>query len=354
MNLEQTIALRANVNFWIGENFPERRKYISHSNPVKTGIDKYQIDLHLKNNGTIVQLGRILVDSGNICLMDKKIGDIDKKLAAILESGDHTRILHQSLESENYQFHFDDGIQAVGNMPDNSIDLLLTDPPYSISKSYVCESQIPRRLRKSGRDFIMPKGHFGEWDNVFPAPEEWTEIILPKVKGWAVIFCAHAQIGEYCQILENQKFVAVGPMVWHKTNPVPFNHKFKPVNAWEAIVTGKRSGTGFNGHAVHNVFTCKSPSPQQRIHSTQKPEELLTEFVKLFSMEKDLVVDPFAGSGSTILAAAKQNRKAVGYENDPAMFAKAVKRIQENIPALCIPGRCRKNYQTVKSTYHRP
>ena len=211
-------------------------------------------------------------------------------------------------------------------MSDRSIDLLLTDPPYGISRRYTCEAQVPRRLRKDGNDFIMPRGYFGKWDEAID-PHEWTSVVLPKVAGWAVTFCAQAQIGVYCDIFADHGFVAVGPMVWQKTNPVPFNHKYKPVNAWEAIVVGKRPSTPFNGEMVHNVFVCKSPSPQQRIHPTQKPLPLAVKFVRLFSSAGDLVFDPFAGSATTVVAALQNDRHVAAYELEPALFVAAAQRI---------------------------
>lgn len=231
-----------------------------------------------------------------------------------------------AVSGDLWAFRCGDGIEAASEMEDRSIDLLLTDPPYGISQRYTCESQVPRRLRKDGSDFIMPKGHFGDWDGPID-PHEWTAEVLPKVDGWAVTFCAQAQIGTYADIFTEHGFVAVGPMVWQKTNPVPFNHRYKPVNAWEAIVVGKRPGTPFNGEMVHNVFVHKSPSPQQRIHPTQKPLPLIAEFVALFSEPSGLVFDPFAGSGTTVIAAQQQGRRPVGYELDETLFAAAAQRL---------------------------
>lgn len=107
--------------------------------------------------------------------------------------------------------------------------------------------------------------------------------------------CAQAQIGESRSILREQKFVAVGTLVWQKTNPVPVTHQVKPINAWEALVRGKRPGTRFNGRTVHTIFVCKSPSPQERLHPTQKPLPLVSTFIDLFSKEGETVLDPFAG-----------------------------------------------------------
>ena len=208
---------------------------------------------------------------------------------------------------------------------------MLTDPPYGISKPYICENQIPRRLRPNGRDFIMPKGNFGDWDQEIN-PADWLHAILPKVGGWFVSFCAHSQIGEYQTVLQEHKFVAIGTMVWQKTNPVPFNARYKPVNAWEAIVTGKRSGVKFNGDGVvHNVFKHKSPSPQKRIHTTQKPIGLMKQFIELFSQKGELVFDPFAGSGSTIIAAVQSGRTGIGCEVDKGIYNAAAKHIRSLI-----------------------
>ena len=181
----------------------------------------------------------------------------------------------------------------------------------------------------------MPKGHVGDWDEAID-PHAWTATVLPKVAGWAVTFCAQAQIGTYCDIFAEHGLIPVGPMVWQKTNPVPFNHKYKPVNAWEAIVVGKRPRTPFNGEMVHNVYVHnvyvhKSPSPQQRIHPTQKPLPLMAEFVDPFSEPNGLVFDPFAGSGTTVMAARQAARCAIGYELDPILFGLASERVETEL-----------------------
>ena len=129
--------------------------------------------------------------------------------------------------------------------------------------------------------------------------------------------------------LSDHKFVAVGTLVWQKTNPVPFNHKFKPINAWEAAVVGKRPGTKFNGHVVHNVFFVQIAIAATTYHPTQKPLDLMDRFVNLFSDEGDLVFDPFAGAATTLIAARALGRRAIAYELDAVIFDAACKRIEE-------------------------
>lgn len=331
---DQTLQVRATVNKWISDAFPEGRKHISHALTDADANGVHLVELMLKRDGRVTSLGHIRADATRVMLQDGDKDDIAQGLQKALQTVEAIGVAREPIQGPLHDFRFGDGIAGSSVLPNLSVDLLLTDPPYSISKAYVCETQVPRRLRTNGSDFIMPKGYFGQWDEEFPQPAEWTSVVIPKVRGWVVIFCAQAQIGEYCDILSGHKLSAVGTMVWHKTNPVPFNHKYKPINAWEAIVVGKRPGTKFNGKTVHNVFECKSPSPQERIHSTQKPLDLISKFITLFSDEGDLVLDPFAGSATTVIAAANLSRRVLGYENDPTHFDAAATRIMRSVNLL--------------------
>ncbi len=331
LSIELRLKLRASANAWISENFPIHRKYLSHSNPqFNSTANAWETAIETKNlNGHSAQVGHLLINADAVIVHAADPDAICIQIDNLLKGNQLPLLGIQRHVGPNHEFRLGDGIEGAEQLPDKSVDLVLTDPPYGISKEYTCESQVSRRLRKDGTDFIMPKGNFGEWDGPI-SPRTWTQVVLPKVRGWFVTFCAQAQIGEYCQILEEHKFVAVGTLVWQKTNPVPFNHKYKPVNAWEALVVGKRPGTKFNGKMVHNVFLYKSPSPQQRIHSTQKPLPLLERLVELFSSKGDFVLDPFAGSATTVLAASNMDRKVLAYEMEREIFDAAVVRISNH------------------------
>ena len=335
--LEQKIKIRAAVNEWISKSFPTHRKHLLHAPPFYSDSDQaWAVDVTTRQNGKQESnLGRLLINDDASIIDAPDPERVIKQLLLLLEAKFAQQHLDfgEELIVSNSTFILGDGIKGARQLPDLSIDLLLTDPPYGISRRYTSENQVPRRLRKNGTDFIMPRGFFGEWDRKID-PQAWTEVVLPKIRGWAVIFCAQAQIGEYSDILKRHKFVAVGTLVWQKTNPVPFNHKFKPVNAWEALVVGKRPGTKFHGKLVHNVFLCKSPSPQQRIHPTQKPLPLVKEFVNLFSDQGELIFDPFAGSATTTVAAMQTGRRVLAYEKDPAIYHLAYERILESSDEL--------------------
>lgn len=323
---QKILQLRAAVNKWISDVFPTRRCHLSHTAPMKAN-GCWAVSLFMRDGKRQRKLADLTIRNSRVSLVGAELQDVAQKIDEYATTAAADRSEFKPCRGEFYDFRFGDGIAAVQSLEDRSVHLLLTDPPYGISNAYTCENQVPRRLRKNGKDFIMPRGHFGAWDDAFPQPGEWAEVVLPKVAGWAVVFCAQAQIGEYSQVLREHKFVAVGTLVWQKTNPVPFNHKFKPINAWEALVIGKRPGTKFNGRVVHNIFVCKSPSPQERIHPTQKPLPLVSRFIDLFSNEGDAVLDPFAGSATTVIAAAGKRRRVLAYENDPAIFEAARQRV---------------------------
>ncbi len=326
MKTHTKIQIKAVANKWMSDNLNGERVLLS------LGVLKKEIETNtwavelLAKSISKQAVGTLRVDAHGHVVQVTDVKQIVKGLVDVGQSRDQDSSRVTQRHAWERGLFYGDGIEAARRLENQSIDLLLTDPPYVISNAYTCQKQIPRRLRKDGSDFIMPKGDFGEWDRSFD-PRAWAEVVLPKVTGWAVIFCSHTQIAEYSVLLREHGFNAVGTIVWHKTNPVPFNHRFKPINAWEAGVIGKRPGTKFHGHAVHNVFTCKSPSPQQRIHPTQKPCGLIRELMELFSRKGDLVLDPFAGSGTTAYVALELGRKVLAYENNAEHYDAARRRL---------------------------
>ena len=168
------IRLRAAVNEWVSEKFPRHRRYLSHSQPEYCAKKKaWSVALGTKNvNGHSVVLGNIIVDYDGVIVRAVRPSRIVEKLEGLLADTESSQASRECLQSTFYDFRLGDGIQGAVSFEDGEIDLLLTDPPYGISKSYTCEQQVPRRLRKDGRDFIMPKGNFGGWDQPVE-PSDW-------------------------------------------------------------------------------------------------------------------------------------------------------------------------------------
>lgn len=194
-----------------------------------------------------------------------------------------------------------DGLKEI---PDESIDLIIADPPYGISRELNCKN---KRLGTTAKLNF----NFGEWDKF---NKEWFEISVKKTKGWIITFCAKKDIGIYWDILEKNGFIAIDALAWVKPDPLPLNAKSRFLNAWESIVVGKQPGAYWGSKYMPNVFNFQAPKGKNRIHPTQKPLELIKKLIVLTTKINGVVLDPFMGSGTTAIACKQLGRQFIGFE----------------------------------------
>ncbi len=212
-----------------------------------------------------------------------------------------------------------DCLTGLQHIPDGSIDLIVTDPPYGISKQLNCKG---KRLGSTAKlDF-----DFGEWDTF---SKDWFHIAVKKTRGWMMTFCAKKDVGFFIDTLEKEGFIAVDVLVWQKPDPVPLNAKSRFLNAWEAVVIGKRPGSTWNSTYEHNIIKCQAPKGKNRFHPTQKPVELIKKLISLATKEGDIVLDPFMGSGTTAVACVESKRNYIGFELSKEYHKMALNRIKE-------------------------
>lgn len=213
-------------------------------------------------------------------------------------------------------------------IPDNSIDLILTDPPYNISKYSTGNISI------AGRSDI--NNDLAEWDKVEFNPkllvDDFTRILKPK--GNIFAFTSYNMIGHWHSAFDNC-FDTFQFMVWHKTNPVPKIYKAGFLNSCELIVCCWNRGHTWNFSTqkeMHNFIEsticmgserCKNPK-----HPTQKPLSILRHIINIASNENDIILDPFMGVGSSGVAAMQLNRRFIGYEINPEYFNAATARVE--------------------------
>lgn len=120
--------------------------------------------------------------------------------------------------------------------------------------------------------------------------------------------------------------------VWVKTNPMPQVSADRPAQGWEAISFFHRDDEKprWNGGGKSGVWSF--PVQQNMGHPTTKPLAMIVDFVRLFTDEGETILDPFAGSGATLVAAKLNGRKAIGIEREEKYCAIAAKRIAEAQP----------------------
>jgi site-specific DNA-methyltransferase (adenine-specific) len=215
-------------------------------------------------------------------------------------------------------------------------DLILTDPPYNVSARGIggrANTTIGRVPRKDGTTREIQRD-YGEWDHDWQ-PEPFVRHLaeLVRMGGAVVSFVSEFTMPAFLESGLDHR----GLLFWRKTNPEPSFRK-QIVRAIEMAVWQTRGG-GWTFNAggycpnvwdvpIINSYTCENTN-ERRWHLTQKPEALIQQWVALFSNVGDLVLDPFFGSGTTLVCAKRLNRRAVGIEIEERNCEIAAIRLQQ-------------------------
>lgn len=221
-----------------------------------------------------------------------------------------------------------DSHMLLKQLPDHSVDFILTDPPYNLAQHST--GNIPLPGRTAMNNDLAP------WDLVEFKPEEWVDQFIRVLKpyGNLFIFTSYNQLGQWYSLLD-KKFDTTNFMVWHKTNPAPKVFKAGFLNSCELIYTCWNKGHKWNFISqaeMHNFIEssiCMKPERLQNPkHPTQKPVAILKKLITIASNEGDVVLDPFMGVGSTGIAALELGREFIGFEINPIYFKAAERRIK--------------------------
>lgn len=161
----------------------------------------------------------------------------------------------------------------------------------------------------------------------------------PKQKGKApamIVFCAFEQMQMVIEYGEKYGFKGHIPLIFIKnTSPQVLKANMKIVGATEyALVLYRDKLPKFNndGRMVLNWFKWEIDHSYPKIHPTQKPVPVLKRLIEIFTDYGDVVIDPCAGSGSTLRAAAELNRNSYGFEIKKDMCKEANEKMLSNIP----------------------
>lgn len=264
-----------------------------------------------------------------------------------------------------------DGLSFLSKLDNDSIDLILTDPPYIISRESGMnthynnvkkneelgmvnvkteieweEYKRNNNLDDSKKENYMKYGtiygkkycvktDYGDWDSGFTMQtlESFIREFYIKLKkgGTLIIFFDLWKITPLKELLEKYKFKQIRFIEWIKTNPQPLNSKTNYLtNCREiALVAVKGGSPTFNSKYDNGIYQYPLQGGKNRFHPTQKSLALFEELIKKHSAEKDLVVDTFLGGGTTAFACKNTNRRFRGCELSTEYFEK-VKKIIDN------------------------
>ncbi len=220
-----------------------------------------------------------------------------------------------------------DSKDIIKRIPDNSIDFILTDPPYNLGQHSTGNIPLPGRSAMNN--------DVAEWDMIDFNPEEWADefIRILKPTGNLFIFTSYNQLGRWYNCLDH-KFDTSNFMVWHKTNPAPKIFKAGFLNSCEMIFTcwnKKHTWNFISQSEMHNFIESPICMRPERLsdpkHPTQKPVAILKKMIEIATNKNDIIFDPFMGVGSMGVAALSLDRRFIGVEIDENYFNAAKKRI---------------------------
>lgn len=265
-----------------------------------------------------------------------------------------------------------DGLELLQQQVDNSIDLILTDPPYITSRDSgmnkwnlklkkfkgnqkteeeweifkkTLSEKIQEKLTDTDKKNYIKYGDrfgkrfgyatdYGDWDKEFTVEQldcfiqEFYRVLKPG--GTCIIFFDLWKVTVLKELYEKHRFKQVRFVEWIKTNPVPINSKLNYLtNSREVAITAvKKSKPTFHSKYDKGIYEYPIYGGKDRFHPTQKSLKLFEDLVKKHSNENDLVLDCFLGSATTALACKNTNRRFVGAETDENYYKKSVERLK--------------------------
>ena len=237
----------------------------------------------------------------------------------------------------------EDSITGIHKIPDDSIDLIISDPPYCLGKDYGNDS-----------DKLDPNAYL-EWSR------QWIDAVMPKLKrnGSLYIFLTWRYSPEiFCYL--KTKLTMLNEIIWDRRVPsmggstrrfssvhdtigffakakdyhfdidairIPYDAETKKARSRSIFVGKKWLEVGYNPKDVWSISRLHAIHSEREDHPTQKPLEVITRMIKASCPPGGIVLDPFMGSGTTALAARRLSRRFIGFEINPTYCANIQERL---------------------------
>ncbi|WP_373378128.1 site-specific DNA-methyltransferase [Cupriavidus nantongensis] len=247
----------------------------------------------------------------------------------------------------------EDMFAGIARLPDGSVDLIVADPPYGLGKDYGNDSDL-----LSGQAYL-------DWS------ERWMDAVVPKLapRGTLYLFCTWQYSPELFVMLK-RRLTMINEIIWDRRVPsmggttrkfssvhdnigffarardyyfdldpvrIPYDPETKKARSRPRFEGKKWLEVGYNPKDLWSVSRIHRQDPERANHPTQKPLEIVERMVLSSCPPGGLVLDPFAGSGTTAVACLRHGRRFVGYEINPEYVQVACGRVAaaaEAMPAL--------------------
>ena len=242
------------------------------------------------------------------------------------------------------QIFNEDCLIGMAKIHDRSVDLICTDPPYSLGKDYGNNSD-----KQSPEEYL-------KWTY------KWLDLAISKLKpnGSLYIFLSWQFSPEIFVYLKS-KMTMVNEIIWDRRVPsmggstrkyssvhdnlgffvnskdyyfdldsirIPYDEETKKARSRKLFEGAKWLEMGYNPKDIWSISRIHAQNPERTGHPTQKPLEIIERIIKASCPENGLVFDPFMGSGTTAVACLNTNRKFVGFEINPEYHQICMDRIE--------------------------
>ena len=230
----------------------------------------------------------------------------------------------------NYELRNQDFLEGVKSIPEQSIDLVIADPPYGLGKDYGNNSDM-----KTSEEIV-------EWTI------EWIDLVIPKIKetGGLYIFATWRHSPEIFSMIK-QRMIMVNEIIWDRRVPsmggstrrfssvhdtigyfvmsknyyfdldavrIPYDTETKKARSRSIFEGAKWLEIGYNPKDVWSVSRLHKLHREREDHPTQKPLKIIERMIKASSPENGTVLDPFGGSGTTLEACINNKRYCIMFE----------------------------------------
>ena len=227
--------------------------------------------------------------------------------------------------------HHGDGFLGVAGMPDRDVDVVITDPPYDARTHSMARSNSTRNSVSGKGSRVLSGGSSARFEPLTHDQQRALFAELGRVtRSWVIATVATdtAFRFEVEGPPPGLRLMRVG--AWIKTNPMPMIRADRPAMGWETIVFLHRDDVKPSWHGGGRAANYVGPTVQGSGHPTAKPLPMVAQWVRMFTAPGELILDPFAGSGTTLRAAKDEGRRAIGWEIDAGHCETAARRLSQD------------------------
>lgn len=224
-----------------------------------------------------------------------------------------------------------DCLEVMKRIPDKSVDLIVTDPPYkTTSRGNAGNSggMLQKQINKRGQVFNFNNVRISDYANEFYR--------ILKEQTHCYVMTNHKNLIEMLNEFTKLGFVFTKSLIWEKGNKIMGQYYMSQFEYVLFFRKGKAKKINHCGTSdILSVPNIKQKDVNNKnLHDTEKPVELMSILIRNSSKENDIVLDPFMGIGSTGVACKNLNRNFIGIELDETYFNIAKERI-ENVKPIC-------------------